>query len=156
MRVFVTFFTHDEFASLCFCSTVGPEASGTQNFNRRAVSSDSGSQEEESCKMCITGLLSSSSLASGQQWVAQEHPSYPFAEPDKGCNTQVPTTCRHTPGCHKPQARFLHFLPLEEESGECYISRPDPATYNDRPGQAITGPGPGPCVPPCCPTAGKS
>ncbi len=23
-------------------------------------------------------------------------------------------------------------------------------------GQAITGPGPGPCVPPCCPTAGKS
>ncbi len=40
--------------------------------------------------MCITGLLPSSSLVSGQQWVAQEHPSYPFAEPDKGCNTQAP------------------------------------------------------------------
>ncbi len=41
------------------------------------------------------------------------------------------------------QARFLHFLPHEEESGECYTSHPDPAVR----GQAITGPGPGPCVP---------
>ncbi len=35
----------------------------------RAVSSVSGSQEGESCELCITGLLPSSSLASGQQWV---------------------------------------------------------------------------------------
>ncbi len=32
----------------CFCSAAGPAASGTQNFNKRAVSSVSGSQEEES------------------------------------------------------------------------------------------------------------
>ncbi len=41
------------------------------------------------------------------------------------------------------QARFLHFLPHEEESGECYTSHPDPAVT----GQAVTGSGPGPCVP---------
>ncbi len=33
-----------------FCSAAGPEASGTPNFNKRAVSSISGSQEEESCE----------------------------------------------------------------------------------------------------------
>ncbi len=97
-----------------------------QNFNRRAVSSVSRSQEEESCELCITGLLPSSSLASGQQWVAQKHPSCPFVEPGK-CNTRVPASCRHTRGCHKAQAGFLPFLPHEEESGECYTSHLDPA-----------------------------
>ncbi len=59
----------------CFCSAVGPEASGTQNFTKRAVSSVSGSQEGESCELCITGSLTSSSLASGQQWVPKISPS---------------------------------------------------------------------------------
>ncbi len=59
----------------CFCSAVGPEASGTQNFTKRAVSSVSGSQEGESCELCITGSLPSSSLASGQQWVPKSSPS---------------------------------------------------------------------------------
>ncbi len=62
---------------------------GTQNFNKRAVSSVSGSQEEESGVPCITGSLPSSSLA--RQWgVAQEHPSCPFVEPGKGSSTQAP------------------------------------------------------------------
>ncbi len=46
---------------------------GTQNISKRAVSSVSGSQEEDSGEPCITGLLPSSVLASSQQWVAQEH-----------------------------------------------------------------------------------
>ncbi len=120
---------------ICFCSTAGPAASGTQSVNKRAGSSVSGSQEEESCELCITGSLPSSSLASGQQWVAQEHPSCPFVEPGKRCNTRVPASCRHTPGCHKPQAGFLRFLPHEEESGECYTSHPDPAPCRHRPGR---------------------
>ncbi len=139
----------ESFVSFCFCSAAGPEASGTQNFNKRAVSSVSGSQEEESCELCITGLLPSSSLAIGQKWVAQEHPSCPFVEPGKGCNTRVPASCCHTPGCHKPQAGFQRFLQHEEESGECYISHPDSAPCRH-------SPGPGPCVPPRCPTAGTS
>ncbi len=53
--------------NLLFCSAAGPKAIGTQNFNKGAVSSVSGSQEEESCELCITGSLPSSSLASGQQ-----------------------------------------------------------------------------------------
>ncbi|XP_058618375.1 skin secretory protein xP2-like [Onychostoma macrolepis] len=74
-----------------------------------------------------------------QQWVAQEHPSCPFVEPGKGGSTQVPASSRHTPGCHKPQARFLCFLPHEEESGECYTAHPDPAPAIT--GQAVTGSG---------------
>ncbi len=67
----------------------------TQNFNKRAVSSVSGSQEEESGVPCITGSLPSSSLA--RQWgVAQEHPSCPFVEPGKGSSTQAPASSRHT------------------------------------------------------------
>ncbi len=85
----------ESFVSFCFCSAAGPAASGTQNFNKRAVSSVSGSQEEESGVPCITGSLPSSSLA--RQWgVAQEHPSCPFVEPGKGSSTQAPATSRHT------------------------------------------------------------
>ncbi len=122
-------------------------------LNLRAVSSVSGSREGESCELCITGSLPSSSLAR-QQVVAQEHPSCPFVEPGKGGSTPVPASSRYTSGCHKPQAGFLCFLPHEEESGECYTTHPDPAPAVT--GQAVTGPGPGPCVPPRCPTAGTS
>ncbi len=99
----------------------------TQNFNKRAVSSVSGSQEEESGVPCITGSLPSSSLAR-QGGVAQEHPSCPFVEPGKGSSTQAPATSRHT------QAGLLRFLPHEEESGECYTTHPDPAPCHHRPG----------------------
>ncbi len=108
-------------------SAAGPAASGTQNFNKRAVSSVSGSQEEESGVPCITGSLPSSSLAR-QGGVAQEHPSCPFVEPGKGSSTQAPATSRHT------QAGLLRFLPHEEESGECYTTHPDPAPRHHRPG----------------------
>ncbi len=117
----------ESFVSFCFCSAAGPAASGTQNFNKRAVSSVSGSQEEESGVPCITGSLPSSSLAR-QGGVAQEHPSCPFVEPGKGSSTQAPATSRHT------QAGLLRFLPHEEESGECYTTHPDPAPCHHRPG----------------------
>ncbi len=81
--------------------------------------------------------LPSSSLASRQQWVAQEHPSCLFVKLGKGCNTRVPSSSHHMAGCHKPQARFLHFLPQEEESGECYTSHPDPAPCRHRPGVPV-------------------
>ncbi len=124
----------ESFVSFCFCSAAGPAASGTQNINKRAVSSISGSQEEESGEPCITSSLPSSSLAR-QQVVAQEHPSCPFVEPGKGGSTPVPASSRHTPGCLKPQAGFLCFLPHEEESGECYTTHPDPAPCHHRPGR---------------------
>ncbi len=116
----------ESFVSFCFCSAAGPAASGTQNFNKRAVSSVSGSQEEESGVPCITGSLPSSSLAR-QGGVAQEHLSCPFVEPGKGSSTQAPATSRHT------QAGLLRFLPHEEESGECYTTHPDPAPCHHRP-----------------------
>ncbi len=124
-----------------------------QNINKRAVFSISGFQEEESGEPCITGSLPSSSLAR-RKAVAQEHPSCPFVEPGKGGSTPVPAWSRHTPGCHNPQAGFLCFLPLEEESGECYTTHPDPTPCRHRPGRHR--PGPGPCVPPHCPSAGTS
>ncbi len=62
-------------------------------------------------------------------------PSCPFVEPGKGGSTPVPASSRHTPGCHKPQAGFLCFLPHEEESGECYTTHPDPAPCHHRPGR---------------------
>ncbi len=112
---------------LVFVPPLAQTASGTQNFNKRAVSSVSGSQEEESGVPCITGSLPSSSLA--RQWgVAQEHPSCPFVEPGKGSSTQAPATSHHT------QAGLLRFLPHEEESGECYTTHPDPAPCHHRPG----------------------
>ncbi len=117
----------ESFVSFCFCSAAGPAASGTQNFNKGAVSSVSGSQEEESGVPCITGSLPSSSLAR-QGEVAQEHPSCPFVEPGKGSSTQAPATSRHT------QAGLLRFLPHEEESGECYTTHPDPTPCHHRPG----------------------
>ncbi len=89
------------------------------------------------------GSLPSSSFTSRLQWVAQEDSSCPFVEPGKGCSTRAPASSRHTPGRHKPQSGFPVFLPHEDESGECYTAHPDPA---------VTGPRPGPCVPPRCPS----
>ncbi len=103
-----------------------PRSQRYPKLHLRAVSSVSGSREGESCELCITGSLPSSSLAR-QQVVAQEHPSCPFVEPGKGGSTPVPTSSHHTSGCHKPQAGFLCFLPHKEESGECYTTHPDPA-----------------------------
>ncbi len=139
--------------SILFLFRRWPRSQRYPKLNLRAVSSVSGSREGESCELCITGSLPSSSLAR-QQVVAQEHPSCPFVEPGKGGSTPVPASSRHTSGCHKPQAGILCFLPHEEESGECYTTHPDPAPAVT--GQAVTGPGPGPCVPPRCPTAGTS
>ncbi len=111
-----------------------PKSQQYPKLHLRADSSFSRSREGESCELCITGSLPSSSLAR-QQVVAQEHPFCPFVEPGKGGSTPVPASSRHTSGCHKPQAGFLCFLPHEEESGECYTTHPDPAPCRHRPGR---------------------
>ncbi len=74
-------------------------------------------------------------LSPGSRWLPKSTPSCPFVEPGKGGSTPVPASSRHTPGCHKPQAGFLCFLPHEEESGECYTTHPDPAPCHHRPGR---------------------
>ncbi len=134
-----------------FCSAAGLTASCTQNISKRAVSSVSGSQEEDSGEPCITGSLPSS-LASKQQWVAQEHSSCPFVEPSKGCSTQVPASSHHMPGCHKPQAGFLCSSRTRRNQVSVTLHTQTPPL--DVTGQAITSPGPGPCIPPRCPSAG--
>ncbi len=62
----------ESFVSFCFCSAAGPAASGTQN-NKRAVSSISGSQEEESGEPCITSSLPSP-LSPGSRWLPKSTP----------------------------------------------------------------------------------
>ncbi len=136
----------------CSCSTIGPEASGTQNFTKSSFLSlwvPRGGELRAVHHGIASLLLSRQRAAVG----AQELPFCPFVEPGKGCNTRVPASYRHMPGCHKPQAGFLRFLPHDEESGECYTSHQDPAPAVT--GQAVTGPAPGPCVPPRCPTKMK-
>ncbi len=82
--------------------------------------------------------------------VAQEHPSCPFVKPGKGSSTQVPASSRHTPGCHTPQVST--HTRRNQVSVTLNTQTPHPAIT----GQAVTGPGPGPCVPHCCPTTGTS
>ncbi len=86
-----------------FCSAAGPEASGTPNFNKRAVSSISGSQEEESCEPPPLSPAGSSVL--------------PKSTPSAHSWSQVRSVILESP---------------------------------------IHVPGPGPCVPPRCPTAGST
>ncbi len=122
---------------------------GSQRYPKlhlRAVSSVSGSREGESCELCITGSLPSSSLAR-QQVVAQEHPSCPFMEPGKGGRTPVPAS-----SCHKPGSCVSFHTRRNQVSVTLHTQTPPPAVT----GQAVTGPGPGPCVSPRCPTAGMS
>ncbi len=126
---------------------------GTQNINKRVVPSVSGSLEEESGGPCITEVLPSSSLTSRHQWVAQENPSCLFVETGKDYNTRVPASSRHTPVCHKPQAGFLHCC-ISTWGGIRCVTLHTQTLPPDVTGKAITGPGPGPCVPSHCPTVG--
>ncbi len=126
---------------------------GTQNINKRVVPSVSGSLEEESGGPCITEVLPSSSLTSRQQWVAQENPSCLFVETGKDYNTRVPASSRHTPVCHKPQAGFLRCC-ISTWGGIRCVTLHTQTLPPDVTGKAITGPGPGPCVPSHCPTVG--
>ncbi len=138
----------ESFVSFCFCSDAGPAASGTQNFNKGAVSSVSGSQEEESGVPCITGSLPSSSLAR-QGGVAQEHPSCPFVEPGRRAVALKPPLQVVT---RKPGSCVSSHTRRNQVSVTLHTQTPPPAIT----GQAFTGPGPGPCVPHRCPTTGTS
>ncbi len=75
-------------------------------------------------------------------------------EPGKGCRTRVSASSRHTLGCHKPQAGFLcsYRTRRNQVSVILHTQTPPPSVT----GQAVTGPGPGPCVPPRCPSTGTS
>ncbi len=106
--------------------------------------------------LCITGSLPSSSLAR-QQVVAQEQPLRPFVEPGKGVSTPVP---RFIKSSQRRAVTASSRVPVFSSStrggnqGECLPTHPDPAPAVT--GQAVTGPGPCPCVPPrCTPTAGS-
>ncbi len=64
-----------------------------------------------------------------------------------------PTTCRHMAVTSlKPGSCVSSRLRRNQVSVTFHAQTPPPTMT----GQAITGPGSGPCVPPCCPTAGKS
>ncbi len=101
-------------------------------------------------KSVLEKELPSSSLASRQQWVAQEH-SWPFVEPGNGCILESPlqvitrqAVTSLMPDSCVPPAR----------GGIRRVLRcaPRPAVT----GQAVTIPRPGRCVPPRRPTTGMS
>ncbi len=125
----------ESFVSFCFCSAAGPAASGTQNINKRAVSSISGSQEEESGEPCITSSLPSSSLAR-QQVVAQEHPSCPFVEPGKGGSTPVPASSRPHAGLSQASSRVPVFPSITRRNQvSVTLHTQTPAPCHHRPGR---------------------
>ncbi len=131
----------------CFCSAAGPAASGTQNFNKRAVSSVSGSQEEESGVPCITGSLPSSSLAR-QGGLPKSTPPAHLWNRVRAVALKPPlqvVTC-------KPGSCVSSHTRRNQVSVTLHTQTPPPAIT----GQAFTGPGPGPCVPHRCPTTGTS
>ncbi len=130
----------ESFVSFCFCSAVGPAASGTQNFNKGAVSSVSGSQEEESGVPCITGSLPSSSPKSTPPAHLWNRVRAVALKPPLQVVTRKPGSCVSSHTRRNQVSVTLH------------TQTPPPAIT----GQAFTGPGPGPCVPHRCPTTGTS
>ncbi len=82
-----------------FCSATEPRVSGTQNFNKRAVSFSSGSQEGEdgSVRDLVSTLPSPSLFASGQQGPVRGRDAFSRIP----CPTMEPGQC-HTTGLTHP------------------------------------------------------
>ncbi len=120
----------ESFVSFLFCSA---RVSGTQNFNKRAVSFSSGSQEGEdgSVRDLVSTLPSPSLFASGQQGPVRGRDAFsripcPTMEPGQYHTTHSDPTSRRT---------AFRVGPL------CSISLPHRGYVSDSPGPACTVPG---------------
>ncbi len=110
-----------------------PFCSGTQNFNKRAVSFSSGSQEGEdgSVRDLVSTLPSPSLFASGQQGPVRGRDAFSHIP----CPTMEPGQCHTThsdPTSRRTAFRVGHL---------CSISLPHRGYVSDSPGPACTVPG---------------
>ncbi len=116
-----------------FCSATDPRVSGTQNFNKRAVSFSSGSQEGEdgSVRDLVSTLPSPSLFASGQQGPVRGRDAFSRIP----CPTMEPGQCHTTHS--DPTSRRTAF----RVGSLCSISLPHRGYVSDSPGPACTVPG---------------
>ncbi len=120
-------------------------------LSKALPSSSRAAQKQTEAIMCRRKPAASNPAASPQP--ARRHGRSPVAAPTL-TQPQQPSTRQHHGAGLRQDTQPVQAPANEEESGECYISQPDPAPAIT--GQAVTGPRPGPCVPPRCPTAGTS
>ncbi len=120
----------ESFVSFLFCSAT---VSGTQNFNKRAVSFSSGSQEGEdgSVRDLVSTLPSPSLFASGQQGPVRGHDAFSRIP----CPTMEPGQCHTTHSDPTSRRTAFRVRPL------CSISLPHRGYVSDSPGPACTVPG---------------
>ncbi len=123
----------ESFVSFLFCSATDPRVSGTQNFNKRAVSFSSGSQEGEdgSVRDLVSTLPSPSLFASGQQGPVRGRDAFSRIP----CPTMEPGQCHTTHSDPTSRRTAFRVGPL------CSISLPHRGYVSDSPGPACTVPG---------------
>ncbi len=116
-----------------FCSATDPRVSGTQNFNKRAVSFSSGSQEGEdgSVRDLVSTPPSPSLFASGQQGPVRGRNAFSRIP----CPTMEPGQCHTTHSDPTSRRTAFRVGPL------CSISLPHRGYVSDSPGPACTVPG---------------
>ncbi len=113
--------------------SIYPWVSGTQNFNKRAVSFSSGSQEGEdgSVRDLVSTLPSPSLFASGQQGPVRGRDAFSRIP----CPTMEPGQCHTTHSDPTSRRTAFRVGPL------CSISLPHRGYVSDSPGPACTVPG---------------
>ncbi len=118
---------------LCLDLGLCPRVSGTQNFNKRAVSFSSGSQEGEdgSVRDLVSTLPSPSLFASGQQGPVRGRDAFSRIP----CPTKEPGQCHTTHSDPTSRRTAFRVGPL------CSISLPHRGYVSDSPGPACTVPG---------------
>ncbi len=118
---------------LCLDLGLCPRISGTQNFNKRAVSFSSGSQEGEdgSVRDLVSTLPSPSLFASGQQGPVRGRDAFSRIP----CPTKEPGQCHTTHSDPTSRRTAFRVGPL------CSISLPHRGYVSDSPGPACTVPG---------------
>ncbi len=118
---------------LCLDLGLCPRVSGTQNFNKRAVSFSSGSQEGEdgSVRDLVSTLPSPSLFASGQQGPVRGRDAFSHIP----CPTKEPGQCHTTHSDPTSRRTAFRVGPL------CSISLPHRGYVSDSPGPACTVPG---------------
>ncbi len=123
----------ESFVSFLFCSATDPRVIGTQNFNKRAVSFSSGSQEGEdgSVRDLVSTLPSPSLFASGQQGPVRWCDAFSRIP----CRTMEPGQCHTTHSDPTSRRTAFRVGPL------CSISLPHRGYVSNSPGPACTVPG---------------